>query len=61
MGVGLAQLVRYLLFPVVILLTQRRWPGLGELYRSNPLERAAFAAMDRKDPLPRYWGSTPGS
>jgi hypothetical protein len=59
MGVGLAQLVRYLLLPAAILLTQRRWPGLGELYRSNPLERAAFAAMDREDPLPRHYGAKP--
>jgi hypothetical protein len=59
LGTWLAQVVNYLLRPLAILLTQRRWPGMGELYRTNPLERAAFAAMDREDPLPRSWGARP--
>jgi hypothetical protein len=59
MGICLAQLFRYLVRPLVILAWQRRWPGLGELYRSNPLERNAFAAMEREDPLPRHWGARP--
>jgi hypothetical protein len=59
LGTWLAQVVNYVLRPLAILLTQRRWPGMGELYRSNPLERAAFAAMDRDDPLPRTWGASP--
>lgn len=59
LGTYLAQLYSYLLRPLGILLLQRRWPGLDELYRANPLERAAFAAMDREDPLPRTWGARP--
>lgn len=59
LGTCLAQVFNYLLRPLAILLIQRRWPGLGELYRSNPLERAAFAAMDRDEPLPRTWGARP--
>ena len=59
LGIWLAQVFSYILRPLGILLTERRWPGLGELYRANPLERAAFAAMDREDPLPRTWGARP--
>ncbi|MDR3673675.1 MAG: hypothetical protein P4L36_22720 [Holophaga sp.] len=59
MGVWLAQMFRYLLHPMGILVRQRRWPSLSELYWSNPLERNAFAAMEREDPLPRHWGARP--
>jgi len=59
LGICLLQLYRYLLRPLLILAGQRRWPGLGELYHSNPLERNAYAAMDRDDPLPRHWGKRP--
>lgn len=61
LGICLGQLFRYVLRPVAILAGQRRWPSLGELYRSNPLEVHAFAAMDRDDPLPRHWGARPRS
>ena len=61
MGTYLAQAWNYLLRPLGILLAQRRCPGLRELYQANPLEREAFAAMDREDPLPRTWGARPGS
>jgi hypothetical protein len=59
LGTCLAQVYSYGLRPLLILLTQRRRPGLNELYWSNPLERQAFAAMDREDPLPRTWGARP--
>ena len=59
LGTWLAQVWSYLLRPLGILLTQRRWPGLWELYWSNPLEREAFAAMDLEGPLPRSWGARP--
>ena len=59
MGICLGQLFRYVVRPAAILVGQRRWPGLGELYRSNPLEIQAFEAMDRDDPLPRHWGAKP--
>jgi hypothetical protein len=32
---------------------------MRELYHANPMEREAFAAMDREDPLPRIWGAHP--
>ena len=59
LGICLSQGYHYLARPLVTLLTQRRWPGLGELYRTNPLERDAFAAMDGDGPLPRTWGARP--
>lgn len=59
LGIWLSQAYNYLLRPLAILISQRRWPGLGELYRSNPLERHAFEAMDRDTPLPRTWGARP--
>jgi hypothetical protein len=59
LGIGLAQLHRYALLPFCTLARRRRWPGLGELYWANPLERSAFMAMDRDDPLPRHWGCRP--
>ena len=59
LGTWLAQVYSYILRPLAILLAQRRWPGLGELYRLNPLEREAFADMDREGPVPRTWGARP--
>jgi len=59
LGICLAQCFSYLLRPAGILLVRRRLPSLGELYRSNPLEREAFAAMDQAGPLPRTWGARP--
>jgi hypothetical protein len=59
LGTCLVQAWSYLLRPLGILLTQRRWPGARELYLANPLEREAFAAMDRDGPLPRTWGARP--
>lgn len=59
LGTWLAQAWSYLLRPLGILVTQRRWPGMRELYWANPLEREAFAAMERLDPLPRTWGARP--
>jgi hypothetical protein len=59
LGIGLAQGFNYLVRPLGMLLARRRLPGLNELYWSNPLEREAFAAMDRERPLPRIWGARP--
>ena len=59
MGTYLVQAWNYFLRPMGILLAHRRWPGLRELYQANPLEREAFAAMDRDDELPRIWGAHP--
>jgi len=59
LGTWLAQAFSYLVRPLWILLGQRRLPSLRELYRLNPLEREAFAAMDQDGPLPRTWGATP--
>jgi hypothetical protein len=59
LGTGLAQVFNYMLRPLWILLARRRLPTLNELYWSNPLEREAFAAMDREGPLPRTWGARP--
>ena len=59
LGTYLAQAWSYLLRPLGILLFQRRWPGMRELYHANPLEREAFAAMDLEGPLPRTWGARP--
>jgi hypothetical protein len=59
LGTCLAQGFSYILRPLWILLTQRRRPGMNELYRLNPLEREAFAAMDEDRPLPRTWGARP--
>ena len=61
LGTWLNQVFNYLVRPLGILLARRRWPGLSELYFSNPLEREAFAAMDRDDPLPGTWGARPES
>jgi hypothetical protein len=59
LGLCLAQAWNYLLRPLVILVSERRRPGMAELYYSNPREREAFAAMDEDRPLPRYWGPRP--
>jgi hypothetical protein len=59
LGTWLAQVFNYGVRPCWILLGQRRVPGLRELYRTNPLEREAFAAMDGEGPLPRCWGARP--
>jgi len=59
LGTYLAQVWSYLLRPLGILLFQRRRPGIWELYRCNPLEQEAFAAMDEDGPLPRTWGALP--
>lgn len=59
LGTWLAQLYNYLLRPLGIALREHRWPGMAELYHSNPLERQAFAAMDEDRPLPRNRGARP--
>jgi hypothetical protein len=59
LGLCLAQAWNYLVRPLVILVTERRRPGMTELYFSNPREREAFAAMDGEGPLPRHWGARP--
>jgi hypothetical protein len=59
LGTYLAQIWSYLLKPLGILLSERRWPGMRELYHANPLEREAYAAMDGDGPLPRTWGARP--
>ena len=59
LGLALAQGCNYLVRPLVILVTERRRPGMSELYYSNPREREAFAAMDGDGPLPRHWGARP--
>jgi hypothetical protein len=59
LGIALAQGWNYLVRPLVILVRERRRPGLSELYFSNPREREAFAAMDDDGPLPRYFGPRP--
>ena len=59
LGTALAQAYNYILRPLWSLLARRRWPGMRELYFSNPLEQEAFAAMDGDGPLPRTWGARP--
>jgi hypothetical protein len=58
-GVAILLGFGYLRLAAIHIVRHRSRPSFWQLYKQHPLEREAFAAMEKNDPLGRLKGSIP--